>query len=116
MQARYWTYDEMWAELRRLAVANSQLMRVEVIGQSRQGRDIAAVTLTDAAFGNPEDKAAVFVDANIHAARSLAMPWPCTGFSGASSNMVMIQKRQNCFAATLYTSYHALRWTGQNCI
>ncbi|GLV14433.1 peptidase M14 [Alicyclobacillus hesperidum] len=79
MQARYWTHDEMWAELRRLEAANPQLMRVEVIGQSRQGRDIAAVTLTDADFGNPEDKAAVLVDANIHAGEvsgnAVAMYW-----------------------------------------
>lgn len=79
MQAKYWTYREMWDELRRLEAAHPNLMDVEVIGQSREGRDIAAVTLTNQATGAPAHKSAVFVDANIHAgevsANSVAMYW-----------------------------------------
>ncbi|WP_206922144.1 M14 family metallopeptidase [Alicyclobacillus suci] len=79
MQAKYWTYREMWDELRRLEAAYPNLMDVEVIGQSREGRDIAAVTLTNKATGAAAHKSAVLVDANIHAgevsANSVAMYW-----------------------------------------
>lgn len=78
-KAKYWTYDEMWTELRTLEAHYPDLMTVEVIGQSRQGRDMAGVTITQRAGGNPETKSAVFVDANIHAGEvagnSVAMYW-----------------------------------------
>nr|WP_281178105.1 M14 family zinc carboxypeptidase [Alicyclobacillus acidiphilus] len=58
MQSKYWTYQEMWDELRRLADAYPQFLSVEVIGQSRQGKDIAAVTVTNRSTGEPADKSA----------------------------------------------------------
>jgi hypothetical protein len=67
MAARYWTYQEMWDELEALRRDYAQLMRVEVIGQSRAGRNMAGVTLTNHKTGPAEEKSAVFVDANIHA-------------------------------------------------
>jgi len=79
MQAQYWTYRQMWAELNALKEAYSDLMDVEVIGHSREGRDIAAVILTNQATGRAADKSAVFVDANIHAGEvsgnAAAMYW-----------------------------------------
>ncbi len=79
MAAQYWTYREMWDELRRLASQYPHLMRVEVIGQSRQGRDMAGVTLTNFETGTSQARSAILVDANIHAGEvagnSTAMFW-----------------------------------------
>lgn len=79
MNAKYWTYQMMWDELRRWEQAYPELIRVEVIGQSREGRDMAGVTLTNRATGLPESKSALFVDANIHAGEvagnAVAMYW-----------------------------------------
>ncbi|MCY0895438.1 MAG: M14 family metallopeptidase [Alicyclobacillaceae bacterium] len=79
MFTKYWTYQEMWDALNAWQRTYSQWMSVEVIGQSRQGRDIAAVTLTNRETGCPEGKSAVFVDANIHAGEvatnAVAMYW-----------------------------------------
>lgn len=78
-QAQYWTYEQMWDALKRWQEEYTELMAVEVIGQSRLGRDIAGVTLTNRQTGKPEDKSAVFVDANIHAGEvatnAVAMYW-----------------------------------------
>lgn len=79
MGAKYWTYDEMWQSLSALAHQYPLLLTVETIGQSRQGRDMAGVTITNRSRGGPETKSAVFVDANIHAGEvagnSAAMYW-----------------------------------------
>lgn len=79
MQAQYWTYDEMWDALKSWGACYPQLMDVAVIGQSRQGRNMAGVTLTARATGAPETKSAIFVDANIHAGEvtgnAVAMHW-----------------------------------------
>ncbi|MCL6452618.1 MAG: peptidase M14 [Alicyclobacillus sp.] len=79
MTARYYTYQEMWDELRRLETTHPEFVQVEVIGHSRQGRDIAGVTLTNRRTGSPDRKAAVLVDANIHAGEvsgnAIAMYW-----------------------------------------
>lgn len=69
----------MWQELRRLQAAYPNFIQVEVIGHSRQGREMAGVTLTNRATGEPQHKAAVFVDANIYAGEvagnAVAMHW-----------------------------------------
>lgn len=79
MTAKYYTYREMWDELRRLKESYPEFVTVEVIGQSRQGRDIAGVTLTNSKTGPAAEKSAVFVDANIHAGEvagnAVAMYW-----------------------------------------
>lgn len=69
----------MWTELERLQAEYPRLMSVEVIGKSRQGRDIAGVTLSNQATGAADSKSAIFVDANIHAgevsSNAVAMYW-----------------------------------------
>jgi hypothetical protein len=79
MPAKYYTYQEMWDELQRLQEAYPEFVTVEVIGQSRQGRNIAGVTLTNSKTGRALSKSAVFVDANIHAGEvagnAVAMYW-----------------------------------------
>ncbi|WP_304459941.1 M14 family zinc carboxypeptidase, partial [Alicyclobacillus sendaiensis] len=77
--ASYLTYAQLVDRLRSLAQQAPDLVRVDVIGQSRQGRDLYAVTVTEAATGSPLDKPAVLVDGNIHAgevcASSAVMHW-----------------------------------------
>ncbi len=79
MKAQYWTYQQMWEALRALEARYPHLMEVQVIGQSREGRDMAGVTLTNRDSGAPEGKSALFVDANIHAGEvagnAVAMYW-----------------------------------------
>lgn len=65
--ARYLTYEELVDKLRQMADDAPDLVRIDVIGKSRMGRDLFAVTVTDAATGSPLDKPAVLVDGNIHA-------------------------------------------------
>lgn len=79
MTAKYWTYQEMWDALRAMEQEFPDFITVEVIGQSREGRDMAGVTLTNRRTGPADDKSAVFVDANIHAGEvagnAVAMFW-----------------------------------------
>lgn len=88
MTAKYYTYQEMWDELRRLEREYPRFMQVEVIGKSREGRDIAGVTLTNSETGAASAKSALFVDANIHAGEvagnAVAMYWMqwCLGSYG----------------------------------
>lgn len=79
MKAQYWNYQEMWDELKDLKQQYPDLMDVQIIGKSRTGRDMPGVSLTNRETGKPESKAAVFVDANIHAGEvagnAVAMYW-----------------------------------------
>ena len=61
------TYGEIAAFLQGLVTARPELCRLESLGQSRQGRDIPLLTVTDLASGNPEDRPAYLIHANIHA-------------------------------------------------
>jgi len=64
------------AELTRLledyAAARPDLVTLESIGQSHEGRDIWLVTLTHSATGAAADKPALWIDGNIHAAELTA--------------------------------------------
>lgn len=64
---RYIRYDELTALLRALAEARPDLVRVESIGKSHEGRDIWGVTVTNAATGPDTEKPAFWADGNIHA-------------------------------------------------
>ena len=64
---RYYRYDHLTELLHRWVGEHSELLTIESIGRSYEGRDIWALTLTDQSTGAHEDKPAYFVDANIHA-------------------------------------------------
>jgi Zinc carboxypeptidase len=64
---RFLRYDELSAELHALAAEHPDLMQVESIGRSHEGRDIWLATITDRGSGPPDTKPAHWVDANIHA-------------------------------------------------
>ncbi|MFP4200492.1 MAG: M14 family metallopeptidase [Clostridia bacterium] len=63
----YYTYDEMVDYLHAVAREFPDLVTVESIGDSIEGRALWAVTVTDLKGRPPEDKPAVYIDACIHA-------------------------------------------------
>lgn len=63
----YLTYAELTELLGALAAARPDLLRVEAIGKSHEGRDIWLATVTRFSTGPDTEKPALWVDANIHA-------------------------------------------------
>src|SRR5512136_1236938 len=63
----YYRYDELVRFLRRLSKAFPNLVRLESIGVSHEGRAVCLVTVTNFKTGPDTDKPAVWVDGNIHA-------------------------------------------------
>lgn len=64
---RFYRYDELTALLQSYAAEYPNLVQMESIGRSHEGRDIWLVTLTNTATGPATDKPAVWIDGNIHA-------------------------------------------------
>jgi len=60
-------YQELTDALHALADAHPELMSLESIGASYEGRDIWLATVTNTATGPHNEKPALFVEANIHA-------------------------------------------------
>ena len=63
----YYRYDDLTSILQSLAEAYPQLVRVESVGTSFEGRDIWVVTVTNFQTGDGAQKPALWVDGNIHA-------------------------------------------------
>ena len=64
---RFLRHDELTSVLHALAADHPDLVTVESIGRSYEGRDIWLATVTDASTGPADEKPAMWVDANIHA-------------------------------------------------
>ena len=64
---RFLRYPELTELLHGVASAHPNLVAVESIGRSHEGRDIWLVTITDSSTGPASEKPAMWVDANIHA-------------------------------------------------
>lgn len=64
---RYYRYAELTGILHRWASEHPNLVEIDSIGQSYEGKEIWALTLTAKATGSHDTKPAYFVDANIHA-------------------------------------------------
>lgn len=64
---KYLKYDELKELLEQYATDYPEKAKLEVIGQSYEDRDVFAMTITNFKTGKPEDKPAMYVDANIHA-------------------------------------------------
>ncbi len=60
-------YDELTTFLHGLAEAHPDLVTIESIGRSHEGRELWLATVTDSSTGPHTDKPAMWVDANIHA-------------------------------------------------
>ena len=63
----YYRYAELTAILQELASEHPELLRLETIGHSHEGRDIYVASITHFATGSDRDKPALWVDGNIHA-------------------------------------------------
>ncbi len=63
----YYPYEELTRHLRALAEQRPDLVTVESIGRSYEGRDVWCATATNRATGPAEEKPAFWVDGNIHA-------------------------------------------------
>lgn len=64
---RYYTNEELESILHEYAKTYPGLCSIESIGKSYEGRDIWAVTLSNRETGDPNEKPAMYIDANIHA-------------------------------------------------
>src|SRR6218665_2746835 len=64
---RYYRYEHLTELLNRWVAENSDVLTIESIGTSHEGRDIWALTLTDPSTGPHDTKPAYLVEANIHA-------------------------------------------------
>jgi murein tripeptide amidase MpaA len=64
---RFYRYDEITALLRAYADEFPQLVTIQSIGQSYEGRDIWLATITNSETGPADEKPAFWVDGNIHA-------------------------------------------------
>ena len=64
---RFYRYDELTDLLRSWADEAPELLQLESIGKSWEGRDIWLVTVTSLATGPALEKPAFLVEANIHA-------------------------------------------------
>ncbi|MEO1290339.1 MAG: M14 family metallopeptidase, partial [Chloroflexota bacterium] len=64
---RYYRYDELTQIIHAFAEEYPNLVTVESIGKTYEGRDIWLLTITNSETGDASEKPAVWVDANIHA-------------------------------------------------
>src|SRR5215510_1753159 len=64
---RYYRYEELTRLLLAYETEYPELVRVQSLGKSHEGRDIWLVTVTNFASGKAEEKPALWVDGNIHA-------------------------------------------------
>jgi murein tripeptide amidase MpaA len=70
--SKFYRYDEMTDLLQGLVSKHSDLLRIDPLGESYEGRKIWVLTLTRFATGSAAEKPALWVDGNIHAAELLA--------------------------------------------
>ncbi len=63
---RYYTHGEINDFFRRIARAYPDLVKIEKIGESRQGRDMLVAVVTNFKTGSDRDKPAMWIDGNVH--------------------------------------------------
>lgn len=63
---RYYTYEQMEQQLKSIAAAYPNLVRLENIGKSGQGRDLWVAIVNNPATGPDTSKPAMWIDGNVH--------------------------------------------------
>ncbi|WP_338441933.1 M14 family metallopeptidase [Synechococcus elongatus IITB4] len=76
---RFYHYDELTQLLQDCADAYPQLLRLESLGKSHEGREIWLLRITDYSSGDDTEKPALWIDGNIHATE-LAASSACLRF------------------------------------
>ena len=69
---RYPRFDELTEHLQRLAAEHPELLDLDVLGRSHEGRELWIATVTNTATGPHDAKPAVWLDGNIHASEVTA--------------------------------------------
>ena len=69
---RFYRHPELTALLQAYADARPDLVQLRELGKSHEGRPIWVLVITNTATGTDEDKPAIWVDGNIHAAELTA--------------------------------------------
>jgi murein tripeptide amidase MpaA len=69
---KYYRYDELTALLKQYAREFPNLLKLESIGKSHEGRTVWLVTVTNFKSGSDSDKPALWVDGNLHASEVAA--------------------------------------------
>jgi len=64
---RYYRYDDLTLLLKALVEEHPNLLRLESVGKSHEGREVWLVTATNFATGPDIEKPALWVDGNLHA-------------------------------------------------
>jgi murein tripeptide amidase MpaA len=62
----FYDYEDLSETLQRIAAEFPGLTELRVIGESREGRDLWMMRVTDESTGDPDLKPAMYVDGNIH--------------------------------------------------
>ncbi len=63
----YYRYEDLQRQLRHIAASFPELVRLQTIGKSHEGRDIWLAAVTRFATGEDVEKPALYIDGNIHA-------------------------------------------------
>ena len=63
---RLYDYPELEAALKKLAAAHPDLLRLASLGKSIEGRDMWCMTINNLKTGGDRDKAAMYLDGNVH--------------------------------------------------
>lgn len=63
---RYNDYTAITAICKKLAAAHPNLVKIESMGKSFQGKDLWVMTITDTKAGSADKKPAMYIDGNIH--------------------------------------------------
>jgi murein tripeptide amidase MpaA len=69
---RFPRFPELTEWLEHLATTYPQLLQLESIGHSHEGRELWLATVTNTATGSHDDKPAIWIDGNIHASEVTA--------------------------------------------
>ncbi|HEX9838728.1 MAG TPA: M14 family zinc carboxypeptidase, partial [Anaerolineales bacterium] len=64
---KFYRYNELTRLLKGYAKEYPDLIRLESIGKSHEGRDVWLITATDFKSGSDAEKPALWVDGNLHA-------------------------------------------------
>jgi len=100
---RYHRYDELTEVLRTFVREFPALAQLESIGASHEGRDIWALTVTNASTGTPLEKPGFYLDGNIHGSEVTAsmtaiyFAWKLLSGHGSDADITRLVDENSCY-------------------